>query len=347
LLAFARYRSETEPSFWLMMALCTLTFPLAYLTWRYVENPFRRRTVFSRERLFTVSGAFAVAFIAFGAWGNHSDGFETQDTNDFATVAATDAAPDVMLVGDSHADHLFFGLATRLGSRISNDTSPGCIPFFNVDRYDSRFAPGRCAQLMNDTLERFIDDDAKKTIILSTMGPVYLDNTPFRGKEPERVEGQNVILTNEPGISDRWLIFERGMRDTLARLTSAPGKKVVFVIDVPELGVEERFCDVSGKSVQVFGKRVQVRSPDYDQCRIPRAEFDDRAMRYHQLVHDVVDDFPSVSVLDPTALFCDAEHCYGYEGQRRLYRDTDHLSEYGSYLVAQQIEALLGESGQR
>ena len=347
LLAFARYRSETEPSFWLMMALCTLTFPLAYLTWRYVENPFRRRTVFSRERLFTVSGAFAVAFIAFGAWGNHSDGFETQDTNDFATVAATDAAPDVMLVGDSHADHLFFGLATRLGSRISNDTSPGCIPFFNVDRYDSRFAPGRCAQLMNDTLERFIDDDAKKTIILSTMGPVYLDNTPFRGKEPERVEGQNVILTNEPGISDRWLIFERGMRDTLARLTSAPGKKVVFVIDVPELGVEERFCDVSGKSVQVFGKRVQVRSPDYDQCRIPRAEFDERAMRYHQLVHDVVDDFPSVSVLDPTALFCDAEHCYGYEGQRRLYRDTDHLSEYGSYLVAQQIEALLGESDQR
>ncbi len=96
----------------------------------------------------------------------------------------------------------------------------------------------------------------------------------------------------------------------------------------------------------MFGKRVQVRSPDYDQCRIPRAEFDDRAMRYHQLVHDVVDDFPSVSVLDPTALFCDAEHCYGYEGQRRLYRDTDHLSEYGSYLVAQQIEALLGEGDQ-
>jgi hypothetical protein len=131
------------------------------------------------------------------------------------------------------------------------------------------------------------------------------------------------------------------MRDTLARLTSAPGKNVVFVIDVPELGVEERFCDVTGKSVQVFGKLVQVRSPDYGQCRIPRGEFDDRAGRYHELVHDVADDFPGVSVLDPTTLFCDTEYCYGYEGQRRLYRDTDHLSEYGSYVVAKQIIELL------
>lgn len=347
LLAFARYRSDTEPSFWLMIALCVLTFPLAYLTWRYVENPFRRRTVFSRERMFTVSASFAVAFIAFGAWGNHSDGFEPQGLDDFAPVAATGAAPDVMLVGDSHADHLFFGLATLLGSRISNDTSPGCIPFFNVDRYDSRFAPGSCVRLMNDTLDRFIDDDTKKTIVLSTMGPVYLDNTGFRDMESERVQGQNVVLTNDPGISDRWLIFETGMRDTLARLSSASGKKVVFVIDVPELGVEERFCDVTGKSIQVFGKPVQVRSPDYDQCRIPRGEFDDRARRYYELVHDIVDDFPGVSVLDPTALFCDADYCYGYEGQRRLYRDTDHLSEYGSYLVAKQIEALLRESDKR
>ncbi|MEZ5878521.1 MAG: acyltransferase [Tepidamorphaceae bacterium] len=42
--AFARIRLLEFPSRELMLALCALSITLAYLTWRYVEQPFRTRT---------------------------------------------------------------------------------------------------------------------------------------------------------------------------------------------------------------------------------------------------------------------------------------------------------------
>lgn len=52
LFAFARITSITPPSPLLMAALCVATMPLAYLTWRYVERPFRDRSRISARATF-------------------------------------------------------------------------------------------------------------------------------------------------------------------------------------------------------------------------------------------------------------------------------------------------------
>jgi peptidoglycan/LPS O-acetylase OafA/YrhL len=44
LFAFARIRSPLPPEPWVLALLAAASFPLAYLTWRYVERPFRART---------------------------------------------------------------------------------------------------------------------------------------------------------------------------------------------------------------------------------------------------------------------------------------------------------------
>lgn len=45
------------------------------------------------------------------------------------------------MLGDSHAEHLLHGLRQHTLNDLIDMTSPGCIPFRDVDRYDDRFHP--------------------------------------------------------------------------------------------------------------------------------------------------------------------------------------------------------------
>ncbi len=64
LLSFARHRSLTEPSDFVIAGLVVLTFGLAYLTWRYVEVPFRRKDIVTKGVLWRCSLASAVVIAA-------------------------------------------------------------------------------------------------------------------------------------------------------------------------------------------------------------------------------------------------------------------------------------------
>ncbi len=59
LYAFARIRSLGTPSDLLLASLAALSILLGWLSWRYVEKPFRHRTGFSRRAIFSMSG-FAI-----------------------------------------------------------------------------------------------------------------------------------------------------------------------------------------------------------------------------------------------------------------------------------------------
>ena len=77
LLAFARLRSPTHPPAELMAALVLAAFALAYLSWRFVEQPFHRRTapvLLSRRAVFAASGAVAAVLVGVGLHGQATDG---------------------------------------------------------------------------------------------------------------------------------------------------------------------------------------------------------------------------------------------------------------------------------
>lgn len=70
LFAFARLRSPHEPSSAVFAGLILLTFALAYLSWRFVEKPFRVRrgpSAIPRRRVFALSGVGMVGFAAVAA----------------------------------------------------------------------------------------------------------------------------------------------------------------------------------------------------------------------------------------------------------------------------------------
>jgi len=74
--AFLREHSLEEPSKHLMAALSFLSFGLAYLSWKYVEKPFRNKQLISSKKIFTYGALCSAFFIGVGLAGYFSDGFK-------------------------------------------------------------------------------------------------------------------------------------------------------------------------------------------------------------------------------------------------------------------------------
>ena len=64
--AFVRHRSLDEPSIYLMTALAISSFGLAYLSWRFIERPFRNKYCFTRKQVFIFAAISSILFAGIG-----------------------------------------------------------------------------------------------------------------------------------------------------------------------------------------------------------------------------------------------------------------------------------------
>lgn len=75
LFAFARHKTLTEPDASVFLVLSASAIALAYFSWRFVEQPFRRPGFISRKKLFLVAISASATFLVFGFLGSRTDGF--------------------------------------------------------------------------------------------------------------------------------------------------------------------------------------------------------------------------------------------------------------------------------
>ena len=66
LFVFARFRSLEEPNMWVFGGLSLVTFLLAFLSWRFVEKPFRNKQRFTRQQVFIAAMVGSFFFIGLG-----------------------------------------------------------------------------------------------------------------------------------------------------------------------------------------------------------------------------------------------------------------------------------------
>lgn len=70
----ARVYSIDTPPWWVFVILMVATFVLSYLSWRFVEQPFRARGVFGRRFIFTASTVGSALLVLVGFYLHHSRG---------------------------------------------------------------------------------------------------------------------------------------------------------------------------------------------------------------------------------------------------------------------------------
>jgi hypothetical protein len=109
------------------------------------------------------------------------------------------------------------------------------------------------------------------------------------------------------------------------------GKKVIFVIDVPELGEDPKLC---------VDRLFHKASP----CIIARNIVDERQKEYRALVQEIKRKAPDLLIYDATAPFCDEEKCYG-KRDVIYYGDDDHLNLHGSEFLIKDFILWLSKQG--
>ncbi len=336
ILSFGRIIYDEIPTLEFRLAAIALSVLLAWLTVKIIEKPFR----FGTERIPLKLATLCVLVFGIGGLGRfiqNSDGFPKRfkGTTEQMSLEYTEdlgkpAEAKIMLLGDSHSAHFASGIKRIIGKNLVADYSNnGCIPFYNVDRFDHRMVVGNCEKAMTGALKDFEKNKNMTGIILSSMGPVYLDGTSFGDTDTDRVEGLGVTISTHPEIKDRWAVYKIGLTETLTRLTSLH-KKVLFIYDVPELGFYVQEC---------LPPRPMATKEIKTDCFVRQADFKKRTQKYRELVQGVLKNFPTVKVFDPSLFLCDNNICRAKNGDNFIYRDCDHLSNYGSAFIVEKMKS--------
>ncbi len=326
---------------WVGGAILIGTLALAALSWRFVETPFRRE-----QPVLVVSGAsIAVAAVAFLL--QLADGVPARMSPEARSVlAAIAAAPkahpdtcrtgdglpsvargticafggksgkrDYILWGDSHAG--MYREALARGSDMTGvlATMPDCPALVGV--YTSKRKNRSECEALQQAVLQLVKDQRIPTVVLAGRWANLAS--------PERSPGDGglpkTIYDGEAG--GRPVPFSAALLRTVQRLR-ATGARVVVVGPVPEV-------PYSVPSMMVRAAHLGHSLPD-----VSRPDFDRRQADVLAAL-SALTDIPEVVVVYPHRQLCSPLTCRASEGQHPLYRDDDHLSVYGSDLIAPQI----------
>lgn len=168
--AFTRHWFGSEPPYWVFVGLVLVVLVVAWLSWRFVETPVRR----GRGPLFpwVVLNCALIGFAVLGlSQGGFAQRFSQALSGDVGQVEfhkyidqqfldcqptsvangalswdgflrckqSKPGTPDVVLLGDSHAEHLFIGVAEALSDRNVAFYIQGDVPSVSSKAYGAIF----------------------------------------------------------------------------------------------------------------------------------------------------------------------------------------------------------------
>lgn len=234
LFAFARIRSIEPVSQPIFAVLSATSIALAYLSWRYVEQPFRKGITLSRANVLFAGATASAAIIAIGIAGNLSNGFKSRYTaeenkllaylhyprkalykegscfletthgfNEFGAECYADLlqhAGTTVIWGDSHAASLTVGIdAQLLGQPKAQLTASDCPPILG---YTSRYRP-HCQAINTGVFNLIKQARSPRVLLLANWTshyrePNYLAQLDHTVAELRKIGAEVVIIGSLP-----------------------------------------------------------------------------------------------------------------------------------------------------
>ena len=331
--AFARERSLDNPSLLLMATLAMMSFVLAYISWRYIERPFRNKFCFSRERIFVYGALCSALFIGIGLIGlkyqilslwkmqNCSSEIKKYGPADCKTRGEGDKK--IVVWGDSHAAVLSKTIPDINGAKIYVISHFGCPPVVGVKRFDGLGNSVNCNN--TDTLEKYaeyIKSLKPETVILVGRWSLYLNGLHKNGvlqKEHHFLSIENDDNDLKP-IASRQAMLEKQLLKTINYFSK--NSNVILLSQPPDYAL-------------------------YSLKKIQKSNFSaplGGLMEWHKGELNMLYKFntlsPKIKVLDSKRLFCDDKQCNTRIQGTLFYTDDNHLTYHASKM---QWEIISGE----
>lgn len=313
LIVFARHLGYMDAGLSAVALVVILSFVAAYISWRYVEQPFRAKSRFVRPKIFSgAAGGAAVLFamcvgvFAVGGWPNRfpAEALALENAqSDFSPLREKchikgglrdpaeacvlgDAGTAVAIWGDSHGVEIGYAMSSA-GMRVTSYTYSGCPPALN---YQRRKRPD-CSE-HNRVVNAYLKGQEEiATVVLIARYDTYI------------------------GSSD----FVEGFASTAASMRDA-GKRVIIVGPVP----------FPGWNVPKGLARGWATT-------FPQEKFDARHAGVLELLQRLEND--GFEVVRPDRIFCrDGECTLVVDGGRPILFDDDHPSMAGAHALVSHID---------
>jgi len=321
LMAFTRIRALGVHDLVQMSAVVALTFVFAYLTWRYVETPFRRRDRIPARRLVPAAVAGSLAFVAAGlvalqvdyASLRYGEGKAARSREIMATVkpdrtclqgygaieaqecvfGAVTSSKTLAVIGDSHAAQwadTLDRLGQERGIRIVMFAKAACASAdVRYEYHALRREYWECTQWRTHVVDKLRTANA---------GAVLITNSSFG------YAGQGGLVP-----SDEW---KRGVSG-FVRQVRQHAPRVFWLIDNPRYPVNPMMCF-----------EANFWHDENHACSVPRKDAIDEALV--RLEREALAPLPTVTVADFHDFFCDAQRCASLTEHGPLMRDSNHMT---------------------
>ncbi|HET7104543.1 MAG TPA: acyltransferase family protein [Terracidiphilus sp.] len=340
------------------IACFVLTFIVSWLSWRYVEVPFRSpRVIRGQPRAWVTSGlALTAIFTMAGFFFYRSSGLPqrspevahwlmVQDNGREAMLADSpcfvmeSALPPVnpcllgtrnsthgyiaVLWGDSNATHLAPALqqiGRKLGISFREVTRAGCAPVIGI-----RFVPAEsytrtCPQFNQNVLESVLANGQVRVVVMAAR---WIDLASGTAAAPLHGPKQSITTSRQ--------LFITRLRQTVKILTDS-GRQVILAGQVPEPDFDPITCF------------AHARFNHWDEAPCMSMPVGRRAVaeaEVNEAINAAVATLPSVRVFHPFNDLCGNQWCSLFADDQPLYLDQLHLSPLGAERVESTIQASL------
>lgn len=362
ILSFVKIIEGDHPTRETRAAVILVSIFLAWLTYRFVEKFFRNKKndkpkTFILIVLLVITGC--VGYTISLNWLSQRDwivnkSFSDTDAapswmvNDYGKVhypfcdrfkndggnkcAATDLQPKTVILGDSHAGPLFWGLKPLfedLNRGLAVTERGGCPPLYGILTKDHRGIDLMCLTYITEYIDFLKEAEFVEEVMLVDRGPLY-STTHLIGDEKMELGKLELYLADEgPNVRTPEEAFLQGLKNTLDVFTKA-NKRIVYVFSAPELN----FNAVSCMSERYYFPSKDVRSP----CTIDYSKYLKRNKPFMKIVKDVLVDYPNVRTIDLSEALCREGTCLAGENGRLYYSDDNHLNDHGAKYVVERLE---------
>ena len=360
LFAFARHRSLTEPSEIVFAVLAALSFPLAYLSWRYVERPFRKKGV-SRKAIFIFSVTGSLVFASIGLAGHYTEGFqnrfkvEQSILDDFVKhklrascdknydgkgweiklcelgSTTNDSHIRFAVFGDSHSGAIlpaFESAAQTLNEKYVHLGLGGCPPLLDVDVALGNFDVGVCKELASRQFE-YVKNNAIEKVFLVARWSLYTDgNYDAEMKRYFLVDKNSNTLSKEASRS----VFASSLQNTVEKYRSI-GIDVYIVEQIPQQkkNPEKIYYKLSN---------FDLTNDDLDDVIASQSisrNHSNELQAYNRKVFEELAFKGKVNVINLDDYYCNTSICLIGNKHHSYYRDNGHVSVVGANLATDGI----------
>lgn len=357
---FARHKSIDEPSSLLYGILSLISLVLAFISWKYIESPFRKKGIFSRKQIFLLTIIGSIAFIIFGLIGYYTDGYKTRlhdeafkikESSQKIQIDRTDVIGDSsniqgVIIGDSHAESIIQTLNDSLKQKkygLKNYIKNGCPPVRGLFRFDITSYADSCHEHYLNVYTEIINDKNLQTIIIVARFTLYLESFRFdNGEGGIEIGPSKQVIYDDIKFKDKIRELSKRQEAISSRITTdistllKAGKKVVLVYPVPEVGWDTPRVGI--QKAWKSGEDVTI-STSFSQFM--------KRNSYTLSILDSLGEHEKLKRVYPHEHFCNTfiqDRCVAIYKSQSFYRDSNHLSNAGAKLIVEKITSVLVQS---